>query len=318
MQDIIVTGDGSRTCHSLRYQQSYHSSNGALTEARHVFLNASGVAERLRQARPTRVLEVGFGLGLNTLLSCDLATTYGASLCYHSIEHELVDAITIQQMDYGSLLANATLSDALIAHVGLINTQLGESSSPGQPREGALQDKPAHLSLNVSAELQAELPFQKEQHRQPLWLEQEGQRPGRQSLPALPLPLTEPDLSQSGMASKLAKSAEVPVSHRFLLSKGVEVTLHLENAIQSSLLRRDNVTFHAIYLDAFSPDTNAECWQPQFIADLAAQLVGGGKLVTYSAKGDVRRAMLAAGLQVIKQPGPPGKREMLVSKRIQG
>ena len=37
----------------------------------------------------------------------------------------------------------------------------------------------------------------------------------------------------------------------------------------------------------------------------------GGLLTTYCAKGDVRRAMLAAGFRVEKVPGPPGKREML-------
>ena len=36
-----------------------------------------------------------------------------------------------------------------------------------------------------------------------------------------------------------------------------------------------------------------------------------GKLVTYSAKGSVRRAMQAVGFEVERLPGPPGKREML-------
>ena len=36
-----------------------------------------------------------------------------------------------------------------------------------------------------------------------------------------------------------------------------------------------------------------------------------GVLVTYSAKGSVRRAMLAFGFTVERLPGPPGKREML-------
>jgi tRNA U34 5-methylaminomethyl-2-thiouridine-forming methyltransferase MnmC len=36
-----------------------------------------------------------------------------------------------------------------------------------------------------------------------------------------------------------------------------------------------------------------------------------GVLVTYSAKGSVRRAMQAVGFLVEKLPGPPGKREML-------
>ncbi|MFT5435674.1 MAG: tRNA U34 5-methylaminomethyl-2-thiouridine-forming methyltransferase MnmC, partial [Ulvibacter sp.] len=37
----------------------------------------------------------------------------------------------------------------------------------------------------------------------------------------------------------------------------------------------------------------------------------GGVLVTYSAKGSVRRAMQAVGFLVERMPGPPGKREML-------
>ena len=40
-------------------------------------------------------------------------------------------------------------------------------------------------------------------------------------------------------------------------------------------------------------------------------LKDGGVLVTYSAKGSVRRALQAVGLEVERLPGPPGKREML-------
>ena len=40
-------------------------------------------------------------------------------------------------------------------------------------------------------------------------------------------------------------------------------------------------------------------------------LVKKGVLVTYSAKGSVRRAMQAVGFNVERLPGPPGKREML-------
>ena len=36
-----------------------------------------------------------------------------------------------------------------------------------------------------------------------------------------------------------------------------------------------------------------------------------GVLVTYAAKGSVRRAMQAVGFEVERLPGPPGKREML-------
>jgi tRNA U34 5-methylaminomethyl-2-thiouridine-forming methyltransferase MnmC len=45
-------------------------------------------------------------------------------------------------------------------------------------------------------------------------------------------------------------------------------------------------------------------------------LKNGGVLVTYSAKGSVRRAMQQVGFQVEKLPGPPGKREMLRAKKV--
>jgi tRNA U34 5-methylaminomethyl-2-thiouridine-forming methyltransferase MnmC len=40
-------------------------------------------------------------------------------------------------------------------------------------------------------------------------------------------------------------------------------------------------------------------------------LAAGGVLVTYAAKGSVRRAMIEVGFLVERLPGPPGKREML-------
>ena len=40
-----------------------------------------------------------------------------------------------------------------------------------------------------------------------------------------------------------------------------------------------------------------------------------GMLTTYSAKGDVRRAMISSGFKVEKVQGPPGKREMLVARK---
>jgi tRNA U34 5-methylaminomethyl-2-thiouridine-forming methyltransferase MnmC len=36
----------------------------------------------------------------------------------------------------------------------------------------------------------------------------------------------------------------------------------------------------------------------------------GGKLVTYAARGVVKRSMIEVGFTVEKLPGPPGKREM--------
>ncbi len=73
--------------------------------------------------------------------------------------------------------------------------------------------------------------------------------------------------------------------------------------------------FDAIYLDAFSPDNNPECWTTEFFLTLFQSLKPFGKLSTYCAKGVVRRSLEAAGFEVTKLPGPPGKREIVVATR---
>jgi tRNA U34 5-methylaminomethyl-2-thiouridine-forming methyltransferase MnmC len=74
--------------------------------------------------------------------------------------------------------------------------------------------------------------------------------------------------------------------------------------------------FDAVYQDAFSPAVNPELWSPAFLAGLLSLLKDGGRLVTYSVKGSVRRCLEELGADVVKQPGPPGgKREMLLATR---
>ena len=87
----------------------------------------------------------------------------------------------------------------------------------------------------------------------------------------------------------------------------------LNSALESYAPSRQSntVEFDAIYLDAFSPDTNPECWTPEILLKLSLTLSPGGKLATYCAKGSVRRALQNAGLTVTRLPGPPGKRECL-------
>lgn len=66
-----------------------------------------------------------------------------------------------------------------------------------------------------------------------------------------------------------------------------------------------------IYWDAFAPSAQPELWTADVFRQVYAWLRPGGRWVTYSAKGDVRRALQSVGFQVERIPGPPGKREML-------
>jgi tRNA U34 5-methylaminomethyl-2-thiouridine-forming methyltransferase MnmC len=69
--------------------------------------------------------------------------------------------------------------------------------------------------------------------------------------------------------------------------------------------------FDLIYFDAFGARVQPELWTEEIFQKMYNSLKQNGVLVTYSAKGSVRRAMIAVGFKVTKLPGPPGKREML-------
>ncbi len=68
--------------------------------------------------------------------------------------------------------------------------------------------------------------------------------------------------------------------------------------------------YHLVYFDAFGPDTQPEMWNNEIFDKISSSMKPGAVLVSYSAKGAVRRAMRSAGLKVERLPGPPGKREM--------
>ena len=70
-----------------------------------------------------------------------------------------------------------------------------------------------------------------------------------------------------------------------------------------------------IYFDAFGPPTQPEMWTLEVFQRMHKALRPGGVLLTYCAKGEVRRTMQAAGFVVERTPGPPGKREMLRASR---
>lgn len=66
-----------------------------------------------------------------------------------------------------------------------------------------------------------------------------------------------------------------------------------------------------VYFDAFGPPTQPDMWTLDVFHRMFKALRPGGVLVTYCAKGEVRRTMQQAGFSVERLPGPPGKREML-------
>lgn len=77
-------------------------------------------------------------------------------------------------------------------------------------------------------------------------------------------------------------------------------------------------TYDLVFWDAFAPDKQPGLWTEGLFRKVAAAMTTGALLLTYSAKGDVKRALQEAGLMVEKLPGPPGKREMLRARKTSG
>ncbi|OXA71774.1 SAM-dependent methyltransferase [Flavobacterium aquidurense] len=68
--------------------------------------------------------------------------------------------------------------------------------------------------------------------------------------------------------------------------------------------------FDLIYFDAFGYRVQPELWSTEIFQKMYNSLKPNGVLVTYAARGVVKRSMIEVGFTVEKLAGPPGKREM--------
>lgn len=135
-----------------------------------------------------------------------------------------------------------------------------------------------------------------------------------------PFPLTGPQLDELGHCAELAW----PGLHAQFLAlmtgpqelwQGAEGGLDLRRRRTPVQELGETNAYDLVYHDAFAPEKQPEMWTPDVFTRLFTALRPGGVLVTYCAKGDVRRTMRAAGFDVERLPGPPGKREMLRATR---
>ena len=69
--------------------------------------------------------------------------------------------------------------------------------------------------------------------------------------------------------------------------------------------------FDLVYYDAFAPNKQPEMWDPDVLCKTAESLSAGGMIVTYTAKGQLKRDLKSLGLEVETLTGPPGKKEMI-------
>ena len=223
---MFTTNDGSTSLTCTRFDEAYHSKFGAVSESRHVFVNA-GLREWYRlqpkKQRPVQVFEMGFGTGLNAVLSLQWAEDLQRAVAYHSI-----DLFPLSEEHLNAL-----------NHADFMDEDLCENVRQVQHGEW---DKVLDISPNFTL------------HKQQISL----------------------------------------------------LDIELPNAF-----------YDVIFFDAFSPKTQPELWIEEVFRKLYAAAKKGAVLTTYSAKGDVRRALKAAGFSVEKIPGPPGgKLEMTRAKKL--
>ena len=87
--------------------------------------------------------------------------------------------------------------------------------------------------------------------------------------------------------------------------------------IQDDITRLNlNQDFDLIYYDAFSPNAQPELWTETLFKKIYDGLNPNGLLVTYCAKGQVKRNLKAAGFYVESPPGSVGKREMTRARKL--
>jgi len=100
--ELLITSDGSHTLFVSEIDECYHSSHGAIQESRHIFIEAG-----LKQCKKSeiKVLEIGFGTGLNAFLTMIEAERSGKTIHYTSLEKYPVEIEKALKLNYPEKLS---------------------------------------------------------------------------------------------------------------------------------------------------------------------------------------------------------------------
>lgn len=94
------TLDGSLTLYNSEVGDHYHSTNGAIGESRHIFINGGLLTLQLKEIE---IMEIGFGTGLNALLTAIEAEEHGLNIRYTAIEKYPLPASVTSRLNYSML-----------------------------------------------------------------------------------------------------------------------------------------------------------------------------------------------------------------------
>jgi len=127
-------------------------------------------------------------------------------------------------------------------------------------------------------------------------------------------PLSKEEASHLNYAKLLEKNQK---EFTFMHEANWEETVPVNSSFSLEKLKGDlkNISltkkYDLIYFDAFAPEKQPDLWSEEIFQKMYDISAPNGILVTYCAKGVVRRTMQAVGYTVERIPGPPGKRQML-------
>lgn len=277
--ELVITQDGSPTFYSHKYKDHYHSTHGALAESVHIYINA-GLKRVCETKSVVRILEMGFGTGLNVLLTVLYTDTPGV------LSHtRCVSNLHRVELPGNEMCELTELPRGRIA---------GEKSFPGDvdqslPGGKIIGEKSLPRGVITIEYISVESdPLTENEVRSLTYVEQ------------------IPDNRARALFDAIHSAPwDVPgaLSENFLLTKR---RTRLEDF-------QSQAKFDLIYYDAFSPSVQPQLWDEAMFAKIASMCAPEAVLVTYSSRGSVRRALSAAGFSVTKLPGPKGKREMVVA-----
>lgn len=123
--ELVKTADGSSTLFNAEVGEHYHSKHGALQESKHVFLK-SGLEFYLEKNPQSSVsiLEVGFGTGLNYLLTADYCEQNQLTLNYIGIEKNPLDKEVIVQTGNPDYVSSLIKDDFLSNYDAALKSQV--------------------------------------------------------------------------------------------------------------------------------------------------------------------------------------------------
>jgi len=219
---LILTEDGSHTLFMPEVNEHYHSIHGAVQESTHIFIE-QGFNTYAQKGTSINVLEVGFGTGLNCLLTVFEARERHLKVNYVAIEHSPLTDDELKHLNYPGLVGSC---NERVLFWELHHTPWGEARY---------------------------------------------------------------------------------LNDDFIL-------IRIQEKVEAIQLQSQK--FQLVYYDAFSPEVQAELWTTEIFKQMHEAMVPGGILLTYCAKGVVKRNLKAAGFDVESVPGPIGKREITRAKAL--